>query len=56
MGSSSPLRCCSGLRRIGEGPPLMGTNKGGGVASEDEDVKNTMLKTTVTGVEIEDHP
>ena len=34
MGSSSPLvRCCSGLRRIGRGPPQMGTNNGSGVAS-----------------------
>ena len=40
MGSSSPLGCCSGLRTIGGGPPLMGTNNGGGVASEDEDVED----------------
>ncbi len=40
MGSSSPLRCCSGLRRIGGGPPLTGTNNGGGVASEDDDIED----------------
>ena len=40
MGSSSPLQCRSGLRRIDGGPPLMGTNKGGDVASEDKDVEN----------------
>ncbi len=40
MRSSSPLRCCAGLRRIGGGPPLTGTNSGGGVASEDDDVED----------------
>ena len=40
MRSSSPLRFCSGLRRIGGGPPLTGTNNGGGVASEDDDVED----------------
>ena len=40
MRSSSPLRCCSGLRRIDGGPPLTGTNNGGGVASEDDDVED----------------
>jgi hypothetical protein len=37
LGSSSPLRCCSVLRRMDGGLPLTGTNNGGGVASEDED-------------------
>ena len=40
MRSSSPLRCCSGLRRIDGGPPLSGTNNGGGVALEDDDVED----------------
>ena len=39
LGPSSPLRCCSVLRRMGGGPPLTGTNNGGGVALEDEDVE-----------------
>ena len=40
MGSSSPLRCCSGLRIIGGGLPLTGTNNGSSVALEDEDVED----------------
>ena len=40
MRSSSPLRCYSGLRRIGGGPPLTGTKNGGGVALEDDDVED----------------
>jgi hypothetical protein len=40
LGSSSPLRCCSVLRRMGGGPPLTGTNNGSGVALEDEDVEH----------------
>ena len=39
-GSSSPLRRCSELMRIGGGPLLRGTNIGGGVAFEDEDVED----------------
>jgi hypothetical protein len=39
LGSSSPLQCCSVLRRMGGGPPLTGTNNGGSVALEDEDVE-----------------
>ena len=44
MGSSSPLRCCSGLRRIGGGPPVTGTNNGGGVASEGKDVEDDYVE------------
>jgi hypothetical protein len=40
MGSSSHLQCCSGLGRIGGGPPLTGANNRGGVASEDDDVED----------------
>jgi hypothetical protein len=36
MGYSSPLQCCSGLRRIDGGLPQTGTDNGGGVASEDD--------------------
>ena len=40
MGSSLPLRCYSGLRRIGGGPPQAGTNNGGSGASEDDNVED----------------
>ena len=40
MGSSSPLQCCSGLRRIGRGPPRMGTKNDSSVALEDEDMED----------------
>ena len=40
MGSTSSLQCCSGLRRIGGGLLLTGTNNGGSVALEDEDVED----------------
>jgi hypothetical protein len=49
MGSSSPLRCCSGLRRIGRGLPLTGNNNGGGVASEDEDVEDDDVEDNSNG-------
>ena len=44
MGSSSPLRRCSGLRRIGGWPLQTGTNNGGGVASEDDDMEDDKWK------------
>ena len=40
MGSSLPLGRCSELRRIGGGPPQMGTNNGGSGALEDDNVED----------------
>ncbi len=54
MGSSFPLRHCSGLRRIGGGPLQTGTNDGGGAALEDDNVEDDEWKTTTTDWEVED--
>jgi hypothetical protein len=49
MQHSSPLTCCSGLRRISGEPPLTGTNNGGGVALENEDVEDDNVEDNGNG-------
>ncbi len=55
MGSSLPLRRCSGLRRFGGGPPQMGTNNGGGGASKDDDVEDNDNRTRGSGSSLLDN-
>ncbi len=44
MGFSFSLWHCSGLRRIGGGPLLAGTNNGSSAALEDEDVEDDNIE------------
>ena len=49
MGSSFSLWHCSGLRRIGQGLLLTGTNNGSSVALEDEDMEDDDIKDNGNG-------